>query len=129
MTTVGERIRRLRTEKNLTQEDLGKILGVTKSAVQKYENGTIVNFKSDVIQKMSEYFGVAPAYFIFEEFPEYSSSKISGLLVAHYGSWFEDFLVNINKLNTDGKQKLYAYCEDLALIDKYKQDKYKGRLE
>ncbi len=35
---TGERIKKLRKEKGLTQEQLGKLLGVKKSAIAKYEN-------------------------------------------------------------------------------------------
>ena len=41
--TIGERIKRLRMEKNMTQEELGAILGVKKATIQKYESGEIRN--------------------------------------------------------------------------------------
>lgn len=37
---VGENVRRLRTQAGLSQEQLGKHLGVTFQQVQKYEKGT-----------------------------------------------------------------------------------------
>jgi len=37
---LGYRLRELRKEKNMSQEDLGKILGVTKVSVSGYEKGT-----------------------------------------------------------------------------------------
>ena len=36
---TGERIKKLRKEKGLTQQQLGEMLGVQKSAIAKYENG------------------------------------------------------------------------------------------
>ena len=38
--TTGERIKMLRKEHNLTQEELGAKIGVQKAAIQKYEKGT-----------------------------------------------------------------------------------------
>ncbi len=38
MTTIGLRLRKLRTEKHLTQEALGKIIGVSKQAVANVES-------------------------------------------------------------------------------------------
>ena len=49
--TIGERLKRLRIEKGLTQEEVGKILGVTKGAIQKYENG--INNKKSPCDKSS----------------------------------------------------------------------------
>ncbi|MBQ9853454.1 MAG: helix-turn-helix transcriptional regulator [Bacilli bacterium] len=37
---LGYRLRELRKEKNLSQEDLGKILGVSKVSISGYEKGT-----------------------------------------------------------------------------------------
>ena len=38
--TLGERIASLRKEKGLSQEALGGLVGVTRQAVSKWENGT-----------------------------------------------------------------------------------------
>lgn len=40
MTTFGQRMKELRIEKRMTQEQLGKIIGVTKASISGYENGT-----------------------------------------------------------------------------------------
>ena len=37
---LAKRIKELRKEKNLTQEDLGKLINVTKVSICCYENGT-----------------------------------------------------------------------------------------
>ena len=37
---LGYRLRELRKNNNMSQEDLGKLLGVTKVSVSGYENGT-----------------------------------------------------------------------------------------
>ena len=47
---TGERIKKLRKEKGLTQEQLGNLLGVKKSAIAKYENNRVSNLKKDTIQ-------------------------------------------------------------------------------
>lgn len=40
MDTIGERIRLLRTNRKLSQTDLARILGVSRSAISSYENCT-----------------------------------------------------------------------------------------
>ncbi|KAA6322221.1 hypothetical protein EZS27_028211 [termite gut metagenome] len=39
MFLIGDVIKRTRLEKNLTQEDLGKLVGVQKAQISKIENG------------------------------------------------------------------------------------------
>jgi transcriptional regulator with XRE-family HTH domain len=45
METMGDRIRVLREARKLTQEQLGKLVGVSKSAVSQWEDGSTKNIK------------------------------------------------------------------------------------
>ena len=49
---LGERIRSLRKQKGLTQEELASRLGLQKSAVAKYENGRVTNIKRATLFKI-----------------------------------------------------------------------------
>ena len=62
METMGERIKRLRQLKGITQEDLAKIVGLQRGAIAKYEIGIVENMKQTTIKKMADYFGVKPSY-------------------------------------------------------------------
>lgn len=53
-------IKAARIRKNLTQEELGKRIGVTKSAVMKYEKGIVENIKRSTIIKLSRALGLSP---------------------------------------------------------------------
>ena len=64
---IGEKIRAARLAKGMTQEDLGKILGVQKSAIAKYENGRIVNIKRSTLKKISDVLGIRPSELIYEK--------------------------------------------------------------
>ena len=66
MRDIGAYIKQLRTERGMTQEEVGKIIGVQKAAVQKWENGTVRNLKRSTILKLADYFGVSPASFVEE---------------------------------------------------------------
>ena len=59
---TGEIIKSLRKEKGLTQEQLGKLIGVQKSAIAKYERGEIVNLKRETIEKLANIFDVRPSF-------------------------------------------------------------------
>lgn len=62
--TTGELIKKLRTERGWTQQELGKRLGLQKSAIAKYENGRVTNIKRITLQKLGEVFGVSPTVFL-----------------------------------------------------------------
>lgn len=64
---VSEYIKILRTQKGISQEELGKIVGVQRAAVQKWESGATQNLKRTTIQKLAEYFSVSPAGFIDDD--------------------------------------------------------------
>jgi repressor LexA len=49
--TMGDRIKELRTEAGMTQEELADKLGMQKSAIAKYENGRVENIKQSTIRK------------------------------------------------------------------------------
>lgn len=127
--TIGERLKRLRTEKGLTQEEVGNILGITKAAVQKYENGTITNFKSDTIRKLCCLFGIAPAYFIFDDveslYRSANSEELRNMIIKHFGEKFVSFLDVLQMMNDDGRQKVIEYSNDIVQIEDYRRDKYK----
>ena len=119
MMTVGKRLKQLRTERGLTQTDIGIMLGMTKGAIQKYECGQIRNFKADTIKVLCEYFHVPPAYFIYNEIPNHSKD-IHSLLSEYFGGWYLDFMTTFTSLNEEGQRKVIAYCEDLATTTKYR---------
>ena len=58
--TMGEYIKKLRTDRGWSQEELGKKVGVNRAAVNKWETGTVENIKRTTIKRLSEVFGVTP---------------------------------------------------------------------
>lgn len=64
---IGAKIKAARIAKNMTQEELGNLIGVQKSAVAKYENGRVVNIKRSTLKKISNVLGIRPSELIFEE--------------------------------------------------------------
>lgn len=67
---IGEKIKAARLAKGMTQEELGQLLGVQKSAVAKYENGRVVNIKRSTLKKISDVLNIRPAELIIESSPE-----------------------------------------------------------
>lgn len=61
---IGQKIKAARLSKGYTQEELGKIMGVQKSAVAKWECGRVVNIKRSVLMKLSEVLEIPPVELI-----------------------------------------------------------------
>ena len=72
---MGERLKELRLGKGLTQEEVGKIIGVQKAAIQKYEKGDIKNMKTDAAKKLAKFYNVTPAYIMGIDEVETKGSK------------------------------------------------------
>ena len=58
--TTGEKIRQLRKEMGMTQEELGNMIGVKKAAINKYETGIVVNLKQSTIAALAKALNVSP---------------------------------------------------------------------
>lgn len=123
---MGDIIKRLREEKGITQEQLGEVIGVQKSAIRKYEKGEVENIKRSSIQKMAEYFNVTPCYLMgWEETynPNGKLAKEVKLLEEiqeTYGKEAVELLQYFVELNELGKQKAIENVSDFVEIPKYK---------
>lgn len=63
---IGEKIKTARLAKGMTQQELGELLGVQKSAIAKYENGRVVNIKRSTLKKISDILDIRPSELIFD---------------------------------------------------------------
>lgn len=125
MNTVGERIKKLRKEHDMTQEELGAILGVQKATVQKYEKGVVTNIKPEVIECLGEVFEVSPSYLMGWEEKHDSQSlakEVSMIEQIHqrFGLSGVEFYKLLVTMNDEGRRKVLFYAEDIH--DKYKKE-------
>ena len=67
---IGQKIKKARIERGLTQQELGNIVGVQKSAIAKYENGRVVNIKRSTLQKIASTLNIRPSELLFSESPK-----------------------------------------------------------
>lgn len=75
-SSIGEKIKALRLENNLTLEQVGNAVGVGKSTVRKWENGMIANMRRDKIVSLAKALNTTPAYLLgySEEQPTFTVS-------------------------------------------------------
>lgn len=60
--TIKDRLKKLRQEKQMTLEEVSRIVGVSRQTIQKYENGIISNIPSDKIELLAKALSTTPAY-------------------------------------------------------------------
>lgn len=53
MVTIGRKIQQSRKDKHMTQTDLGRLVGIGKSAISQYEHGTVVNMTTDMANRFA----------------------------------------------------------------------------
>lgn len=77
---MGYRIHKKRIEKGLTMEELGEMVGVKSSAVNKWEKGIVENIKRDTIAELAKIFNCSPVWLMGydtqEQLEEISKSAI-----------------------------------------------------
>ena len=124
--TMGERICELRTAHNMSMEELGKYLGVGRSAIFKYEKGKIENLPRSTIEKMAILFGVSPSYIMcFDEWDKNSQALSDEVMLIEriQAKWGKDMICimqNFCSLNEAGQKTLVTISESLTELKKYK---------
>lgn len=123
--TMGEYIRQLRIERGMSQEDLGKIVGVNRAAVQKWEKGSVENIKRSTIKKLSQVFNVSPCDLMKWDDEENSSRIVQPVLTLNeqieqaYGKDVLDLLNKIRKLDSVDRAMIQSGVDALLNQDKY----------
>ena len=67
MSYLGDKIHNKRIELGMTLEAVGQAVGVGKSTVRKWENGTIKNMKNDKILKLAKVLQLNPVELVPQE--------------------------------------------------------------
>lgn len=111
----------------MSMEELGKYLGVGKSAILKYEKGEVENLPRSTIEKMAILFGVSPSYLMcFDEWDknaEILSDEVM-LIERIQAKWGKDvvcIIQNFCELNNSGQETLRNIAESLTELNKYKK--------
>ena len=118
--TPGTRIKELRVIADMSQEELGRRVGVQRAAINKYEKGTVENIPIKTIERIANVFDVSPNYIVGwngdESNPLSAEVKILQGVKRFYGSESVELLEYFIQLNTKGKRRVQQYVHDLSLI-------------
>jgi transcriptional regulator with XRE-family HTH domain len=78
MITLGQKIKQLRDEKGLSQNELEKRSGVSSKLLSKYENGRIMP-TADTLKKIAQGLDISADYLIFDNVPKDGRCQLNDL--------------------------------------------------
>ena len=78
---VGSLFKEARLAKGMTQEELGNLVGVQKSAIAKYESGRVVNIKRSTLQKLAQALDLRGSDLIIEADPKEAAELSARVLL------------------------------------------------
>lgn len=113
MSDFVKRLKKLMTEKNISQKKLAEMTGITQSSISDWVNGKYKP-RQDKVYLLSESLKVSPAYLL-----GYSDDKNLDQNIANNKSKIDRLY---NQLNEEGKEKVITYTQDLVDSGKYSID-------
>ena len=105
---TAEKIKALRIKCGLSQEELGRMVGLQKAAINKYETGRVVNIKKSILLKLADALAVSPADLLDD--PDESEElyqKLYDLAVQ------KEILDLLSRMTDEEKQELIDYMKYL----------------
>lgn len=116
----GDRIKYLRQLTNMSQEELGRRVGLQRAAINKYEKGTVENIPIKTIERIADVFDVSPTYIVGWNGDSGNPLSVEVKLLQGVKRYYGGEVVNLieiyTQLNTKGKKRVFQYAEDMSLI-------------
>lgn len=113
----GTRIKELRTLAEMSQEELGRRVGVKRAAINKYEKGTVENIPIKTIEKIANIFNVSPQYLFGWDNDGYSELAMEVKIIRgvkqFYGKEAVELLEHFSQLTPKGKKRVLQYLDDI----------------
>lgn len=128
MNNMGERIKELRVLAEMSQEELGRRVGLKRAAINKYEKGRVTNIPIETIEALANIFDVSPTYIV-----GWNEDKSTNQLAAEskvlmgvkkfYGNDCVDLIESFTNLNNKGRRRLIEYSCGLEQAPIYIKEK------
>lgn len=136
--TIGNNIKNIRRKQSMTQKELGDKLNITASAISAFENDK-TNIKPVTLKKIANALNVS----LTDLMPELSLTNSEKKAIFGAASDVdperlseiknqskenrdkrkrEQLLSNYDKVNEDGKEKIFEYSKDIASNPNYNKD-------
>ena len=117
---IGERIKYLRQLADMSQDELGKRVGVQRAAINKYEKGSVTNIPIATIEKIAKVFDVSPTYIVGwddrDSNPLSAEVKVLQGVQRFYGKDTVELIESYVQLNSMGRKRVLQYADEINLI-------------
>lgn len=84
--SIGFKIKKLREQKNISQEDMAHELDISQSYLSKIESGTIEKLDFLFMQRVAEFFKIEPQYFLDDQIVQNNSDNNHNSVVGNIHS-------------------------------------------
>lgn len=112
--TVGERIKELRTSKDISQVEFASMIQVSKQTLYKYENNIITNIPSDKIENAAKVLEVSPCQLMGWEKPSSPKEELSKREQSH--------ILVYRSLTDPGKDRVDTYTNKVKSLEDEESD-------
>lgn len=126
---MGKRIHDKRIENGMTMEELGDLVGVRRSAVNKWEKGQVTNIKRSAIEKMAKTFDCDPVWLMGMEgsMIESNVADIQGQL-DRLGAYYVSLKDALSKVANNIPEPVQLTRYEIELVETYRKLKDKEAL-
>ena len=103
---IGLRIKSRRSELDMTLDEIAAHVGVSKSTIQRYENGLIGRIKLPVVESIADALWVSPEWLVGIQTEKTADSKNDGLSPAEH-----ELLTLYRGVNPDGQRYIMKQAQ------------------
>lgn len=120
--TLGERIKKVRKELDLTQQEFADKIGTTRNNIAGYEtrrrepSTAVINLIITKLNVSEEWLRTGEGEMFIQRAKELVQFEIPEQLARIIGIY--------NDMNAAGQEKLFGYAEDLSINPKYKKERF-----
>jgi len=106
---IGRRIKLLREDRNIRQDELGELIGIQKPSISRYEQGKSEGMDIKLLSKLADIFGV-DVLDILDGDESISIHEIRELHIATKDKTVREIALLANNLSENYKKKLYDFA-------------------
>lgn len=116
----GTKIKYLRNISGMSQEELGRRVGLQRAAINKYEKGSVTNIPIATIEKIAKVFDVSPTFIVgwddTASNPLAAEVRVLQGVKRFYGNDVVDLIEVYITMDDEGKERVLQYADDMSLI-------------
>ena len=113
----GAKIKYLRTISGMSQEELGRRVGVQRAAINKYEKGSVTNIPIATIEKIAKVFDVSPNFIVGWDDTKSNPLAAEVRIIQGVKNIYGDDVVNLIEsyieLKPEGKERINQHLCDM----------------